>query len=647
MCHVSLFNHCSAVILFLIHYFPIDILVVVLYDMMMMKSLPSPPPSFSSFVENVVGHMVDGTWITNKASALASRRMGRSGMSTSIKIPTAGLEKGESGSFEGDQADLHGLDQSEHDGIDKLFAMLSGSMHSVFGDDILLVKILKSIIARLSNKRGHRDENNSDQKNVAHIKCMVRHGLSDILVQVLRWSFELLSNKKLQVENRVRFEVCHMSIEHALYIYYIVAEYFFPHRSFEQLQEIIEITFDVLINKVKVFKNHKQTQLRALCLNSYLLKHSKFRKGMIGYFQENNGINGYMAYLKKYNNDSDMAIQILFSLSSLLKQNVAVKLSVIKENGVDSILDCLDPSAHQYVIYNASFCLLYLVRNCYDGIEQVCDYESAEDYSFTKVCLHLMSMYKNNSAVHRAIQKNFITIFITLSKTRKSKDILKTALKEGVIKKLIFTLRSFPDSIEIKKLCCWLLSVFILFTQNKIFKDVDSDFDSDDEINDGELPVSVLTQQEEQLLYDQVKRNSTPKLIDQMIKFIEVTEEKIRKEKEEIKAAEEKLAELRMKANVPNPNGIDDAGNNVDGEDHDLDILNGDIETVNIPEQKTFLDEQFVDCVYKLKDALDWFENYLEMMDKARKAMEKFAMEQAELASNADKVSATSGRRKK
>ena len=50
------------------------------------------------------------------------------------------------------------------------------------------------------------------------------------------------------------------------------------------------------------------------------------------------------------------------------------------------------------------------------------------------------------------------------------------------------------------------------------------------------------------------------------------------------------------------------------------------------------MDDQFVDCVYKLKDALDWFENYLEMMDKARKALEKFAMEQAELASNADKL---------
>ena len=68
-------------------------------------------------------------------------------------------------------------------------------------------------------------------------------------------------------------------------------------------------------------------------------------------------------------------------------------------------------------------------------------------------------------------------------------------------------------------------------SKNKIFKDVDSDFDSDDEINDGELPVSVLTQQEEQLLYEQLKRNSAPKLIGQMIKFIEVTEEKIEKER--------------------------------------------------------------------------------------------------------------------
>ena len=138
-------------------------------------------------------------------------------------------------------------------------------------------------------------------------------------------------------------------------------------------------------------------------------------------------------------------------------------------------------------------------------------------------------MYKNNSTVHRAIQKNFITIFITLSKTEKSREMLKVALKEGIIKRLISTLRSFPDSIEIKKLTSRLLSIFILFTQNKIFKDVDSDFDSDDEINDGELPVSVLTQQEEQLLYEQLKRNSAPKLIGQMIKFIEATEEKFKR----------------------------------------------------------------------------------------------------------------------
>ena len=51
--------------------------------------------------------------------------------------------------------------------------------------------------------------------------------------------------------------------------------------------------------------------------------------------------------------------------------------------------------------------------------------------------------------------------------------------------------------------------------------------------------------------------------------------------------------------------------------------------------------------MFKLKDAFDWFENYLEMMDKGKKALEKFAMEQAEMASNADKASATSGRRKK
>ena len=109
--------------------------------------------------------------------------------------------------------------------------MLSGSMHAVFGDEILLVKILKTIIGRLSIKTEQKDDVVNYQNSVAYIKCMIDHGLSDILVQVLRWSFKLLSNKKLQVENRVRFEVCHMSIEHALYIYNIVAEYFFPHRN--------------------------------------------------------------------------------------------------------------------------------------------------------------------------------------------------------------------------------------------------------------------------------------------------------------------------------------------------------------------------------------------------------------------------------
>ena len=62
-----------------------------------------------------------------------------------------------------------------------------------------------------------------------------------------------------------------------------------------------------------------------------------------------------------------------------------------------------------------------------------------------------------------------------------------------------------------------------------------------------------------------------------------------------------------MKANIPNETGNGGDENSVDGEGQGLNILDRDLETVKIPEQKTFLDDQFVDCVYKLKEAFDWF----------------------------------------
>ena len=59
-----------------------------------------------------------------------------------------------------------------------------------------------------------------------------------------------------------------------------------------------------------------------------------------------------------------------------------------------------------------------------------------------------------------------------------------------------------------------------------------------------------------------------------------------------------------MKANIPNETGNGGDESSVNGEGHNLNILDGDLQTVNIPEQKTFLDDQFVDCVYKLERCL-------------------------------------------
>lgn len=128
---------------------------------------------------------------------------------------------------------------------------------------------------------------------------------------------------------------------------------------------------------------------------------------------------------------------------------------------------------------------------------------------------------------------------------------MKIALKQGIIKKVTSSIRNYPDSIEIKKTCCWLLTTFIIFTQNKVHKDIDSDFDSEDEQDqeflEDELPQTVFDLSEENMLKSQLKRNSVEKLITRLINFIEFTEEKIAKEKEEIKLAKEKREELRLK----------------------------------------------------------------------------------------------------
>jgi len=181
--------------------------------------------------------------------------------------------------------------------------------------------------------------------------------------------------------------------------------------------------------------------------------------------------------------------------------------------------------------------------------------------------------------------------------------------------------------------------------QNKIFKDVDSDFDSeddeDDEFLDDEAPQTVFNLQNENLLKDQLRRNGVSKIIGRLIKFIELAEENITKEKEEIKAAEEKKDALKLKIrqkkfNNNNNNKNNEKNNRRDGEDEIL--INNDnedeIELKNmiIPERKTFLDEHFVQCVYGANDALEWFNDYMDKMDNARALLEKLAQEEKEAA---------------
>ena len=115
----------------------------------------------------------------------------------------------------------------------------------------------------------------------------------------------------------------------------------------------------------------------------------------------------------------------------------------------------------------------------------------------------------------------------------------------------------------------------------------------------------------------------------------------ITKEKEEIKAAEEKKDALKLKIrqkkfNNNNNNKNNEKNNRRDGEDEIL--INNDnedeIELKNmiIPERKTFLDEHFVQCVYGANDALEWFNDYMDKMDNARALLEKLAQEEKEAA---------------
>ena len=588
-------------------------------------------------------------------------------MSTSIKIPmvepdeNVGIldEENQEKSLEQKQHEIYGLTIAEYDGIDKLFTMLTGSLHPIFGDDVLLVKILKLLIKKLSIRKvnasnRHNNNMNNDENDdtiqqdtiIRYTKCRVDKGIAEILMNILEWSMnQLKSDKKLQEEKKLRFEIAHMSIEHSFIIYNKIAPYYFPNQKFSTCENVVNLSFQILFFKAKMFKAFESTQLQVFKVNGYLLKDANCRTKMIQYFEENDGMEGYLAYLKKYSNNSDICIQILFSLASMLKRNITSKLSCIKGNGIDLIIDCLHGNAHQHVIYNASFCLVYLLNECYDGIEQLCDYESAEEYSFTKLALNLLTTYQNNSSIHRAIQKNIMNIFLMLSKIKRSKEIIKVAFQEGIIKKLVSSIRNYPDSIEIKKMSCWLLSVFITFTQNKIFKDVDSDFDSeddeDDEFLDDEAPQTVFNLQNENLLKDQLRRNGVSKIIGRLIKFIELAEENITKEKEEIKAAEEKKDALKLKIrqkkfNNNNNNKNNEKNNRRDGEDEIL--INNDnedeIELKNmiIPERKTFLDEHFVQCVYGANDALEWFNDYMDKMDNARALLEKLAQEEKEAA---------------
>lgn len=111
-------------------------------------------------------------------------------MATVIKIP--GVENDEL-TNQNNENNMHGLSLEEHDGIDKLFSMLVGALHAVFGDDVLLVKILKLLLQKISPKKKlsvyHEkkvDVNDDEKKqqqlelSINYVKCMIDHGLVDI-----------------------------------------------------------------------------------------------------------------------------------------------------------------------------------------------------------------------------------------------------------------------------------------------------------------------------------------------------------------------------------------------------------------------------------------------------------------------------------
>ena len=141
-------------------------------------------------------------------------------MSTSIKIPmvepdeNVGIldEENQEKSLEQKQHEIYGLTIAEYDGIDKLFTMLTGSLHPIFGDDVLLVKILKLLIKKLSIRKvnasnRHNNNMNNDENDdtiqqdtiIRYTKCMVDKGIAEILMNILEWSMnQLKSDKKLQ-----------------------------------------------------------------------------------------------------------------------------------------------------------------------------------------------------------------------------------------------------------------------------------------------------------------------------------------------------------------------------------------------------------------------------------------------------------------
>ena len=478
-------------------------------------------------------------------------------------------------------------------GFHKLMGLMKGGMHRVHGDIDLILKIVETLLSRT---------------DVSEQVMFIENGIFPSLFPVINWAKGALLTKGWK-DDVHKQSMAWVIVEKALKLCVHLSRKAIS-IDIVPVKDLFKLCCDILFTKEgrKLFRGRKNFHYYSFRLLCNVFRSRPIINGVVHDDKEDR-VGDILGYLKAYNTHTKLSVLILYCVCMMLQgNNLQAKVLVCEKQGLDLIIDTMFNDSQGVILYG-SYALMYLTASYFEGIELVCEYESAEDYPLTKMFVKFLGIFKQSSQMHKSIQVNILSILVSMHKSPKGKGIFFTGMDEGLVRWTMNSVREYPDYRLIQKLGCWLLSILVTLTQNKDMfpKGSDSEYSSEEE---DRIPQALLSEDQEKRLAKELTRENTNRMCTRLMKFITNVEKKI--------AVEEKQEEEERKREAEEEK---QGGGEVDD-------LFGSKEEVPAPvkvylKKTTKLDPEFKPIVNITMRSVEWYESYLDAMKLAKEVVEK------------------------